>query len=72
MFNTIKCYYSSFHCLIVVSTPGELINGNISEESSETADIEMTLATPCPAYATTQFTDTQLLEYTHVYVDIQL
>ena len=56
------------------SIPAEPINGNTSndntsDESSVTENVEMIPMTPCPAYTTTQFTDT--LENSYAYVDIQ-
>ena len=56
------------------SIPAESINDNISndntsDESSVTENVEMIAMTPCPAYTTTQFTDT--LENSYAYVDIQ-
>ena len=50
--------------------PAENINDNISDESSTTADYEITM-TPNPAYDTTQFTFNQSSEDPYTYVDVQ-
>ena len=53
------------------SIPTELINTIISVESSETAYVQMITKTPHAGYTTSQFTDTQSLEYSYPYVGIQ-
>ena len=53
------------------SVPVEPLNDNISDETSATEDAEMIPMTPSLAYATTQFTDTNSLEDSYVYVKIQ-
>lgn len=53
------------------SIPAEPINTIISDESSETAYVQTITKTPCAGYATSQFTNTQSLEYSYPYVDIQ-
>ena len=66
----IKCYYLSFPLSYSSNSP-EPINDNNSDETSATEDAEMIPMTPSPAYTTTQFTNTNSLEDSYAYVDMQ-